>query len=223
MLDLQLGWSVPEFSLDFRLTAERSPIALVGPNGSGKTTVLRAMAGALTGLTGHVRVGDRDLTALPPERRGVGYLPQGSGLFGHLTALDNVAFGIAGRNRSVAREHLAAVGAEHLAGRWPKTLSGGEQQRVALARALATDPQVLLLDEPTSALDVEVRREVRELLAGAFEGRSVVVVTHDVRDLLAWDPFVVLVRSGRVVSVGTVAELSASDDPFLRELLGPVG
>ena len=160
---------------------------------------------------------------VPPEDRRIGYLPQGYGLFGHLSAADNVAYGISGPGRrDRARSLLDELGVGGVAERRPAVLSGGEKQRVALARALATDPELLLLDEPTAALDVSARREVRELLGEVFRTRQAVVVTHDVRDLLAWDPIVLMLVEGEVRAQGTVAELRFSTDPFLVELLAPL-
>jgi molybdate transport system ATP-binding protein len=221
------------FGLDAQLVA-RGPIALVGPNGAGKTTLLRVLAGAVRPTAGALRVGGRTLVDVgrgvfePPEARGVGYLPQGSCLFGHLSAADNVAYGLRRLGRAArrdrARELLGHLGVAHLADRRARALSGGERQRVALARALAPEPRILLLDEPTAALDLPFRREVRALLSGALRApdRAAVVVTHDPRDLLAWDPTVVLLDRGRVAAQGSVAELRDVDHPFLSELLAPL-
>ncbi|MCB9689500.1 MAG: ATP-binding cassette domain-containing protein [Alphaproteobacteria bacterium] len=218
-LALDLRAVLGGFSLDVGLEVEHGPVALVGPNGAGKTTLLRALAGAVA-ATGSARVRGRELLGLAPERRRVGYLPQGYGLFPHLTAADNVAYGIVGADRrDRALAVLGSVGARHLADRRPVALSGGERQRVALARALATDPELLLLDEPTAALDVAVRREIRELLAEHLRTRPAVIVTHDPRDLVALRPTVVLLDGGRVVEVRGPLEVRDPDHPFLGELL----
>jgi len=226
VLDLDFEAQLGAFSVRVKWASTRGPIAVVGPNAAGKTTLLRVLAGAIR-PTGRVRLGGRvvagDGVWVPPEHRRVGYLPQGYGLFGHLSAVDNVAYGISGPGRrDRAQVLLDDLGIGGVSERRPALLSGGEKQRVALARALATDPELLLLDEPTSALDVSARREVRELLGEVFKTRPAVVVTHDVRDLLAWDPIVLMLVEGEVRSHGTVAQLRSSTDPFLVELLAPL-
>ena len=169
------------FNLDAEVRGDLDPVVLIGPNGSGKTTLLRVVSGAYLPLGGRIRVGERvlydsrDQVCLAPEERRVGYVPQGYGLFPHLTVLENVAFG---RSSSRVRNHrrdrraaAAAILAEmecgHLSGRHPATLSGGEKQRVALARALLPDPDMLLLDEPLAAMDAAARRDFRAYLAGS--------------------------------------------------------
>ncbi len=225
-LDVDVRARVGSFELEVRFVIERGPVALVGPNGAGKTTLLRLLAGGLAPTSGHVRVRGRSLLERPPERRRVGYLPQGLGLFGHLSALDNVAYGLralpAPERARRAAAWLDQLGVGLLASRPARTLSGGERQRVALARALATEPELLLLDEPTAALDVAVRPTARALLGDHLhaEDRCAVVVSHDPRDLAAWDPTVVMMERGRVVATGTARDLAGFEEPrFLRELL----
>lgn len=222
-----------DFRLDVTLEVPRGPVVLVGPNGAGKTTLLRALAGGPVTVDGAITVRGEPWVGAgpprPPEARQVGYLPQGYALFPHLDARDNVAFGAPGRTRAARRATaerlLDALGVGGLARRRPRHLSGGEAQRVALARALARDPTLLLLDEPTAALDVTVRRDIRALLTAHMREptRCAVAITHDVRDLLAWQPVVALIDEGRVVRTGTVAELTARPaHPFLAELLAPL-
>lgn len=207
-------------------------LGLIGPNGAGKTTLLRAIAGAELGLRGRVTLGGRTLlhteqgVCLPPEARRIGYVPQGLGLFPHLTALDNVAFGC-GRGpgaRQRARAALEQLDALSLADRRPHALSGGERQRVALARALAAEPQGLLLDEPLSSLDVGQRRRTRALLAEHLRqaGRPALVVTHDVRDVLALGGPVVVIEAGRVLQQGSVGALARQPgSELVAELFDP--
>ncbi|WIB35572.1 MULTISPECIES: ABC transporter ATP-binding protein [unclassified Curtobacterium] len=194
-------------------------VALVGANGSGKSTVLDAVAGLLPLDGGAVRSDDRVLAGagrgLPAHRRRIGLVAQRPDLFPHLSVLANVAFGprAAGRSgreaRAAARHALAAVGVADLANRAPGTLSGGQAQRVAIARALAADPAVVLLDEPTSALDVGAREDVRAALRTAVSGRPSVLVTHDPVEVMALADRVVVLQDGRVVESGTPAEVLA--------------
>jgi ABC-type sulfate/molybdate transport systems ATPase subunit len=211
-------------SLDVDLSGEDAPVALVGPNGSGKTTLLRTIAGAFRPTHGLIEIGGArvfDAEAgldLPPEGRRVGYVPQGYGLFPHLSALDNVAFGWAGRGlprparRQAALGVMERTGCGHLAPRATSSLSGGEQQRVALARALASEPRLLLLDEPLAALDAPARRALRLYLAAYFgeQPRPALVVSHEARDVRALGAHVHVLERGRIVQSGTPDELAAA-------------
>ncbi len=173
--------------------------ALLGPSGAGKTTVLKALAGLLPGE-------GTPYAGLLPERRPIGYLPQGHVLFPHLTALGNVEFGLTGTARERRERALALLerfGLAAKAGRYPHQLSGGERQRVALARALAREPELLLLDEPTANLDAPARRGVLDAILEATEafGVRALVATHDPELAQAADHVVVL-HQGRVLEEG---------------------
>jgi molybdate transport system ATP-binding protein len=224
-------------SLDVDLAGGAAPLALIGANGSGKTTLLRVIAGAHAPLGGEIVVrgvtlySDAQQVDLPSEARGVGYVPQGYGLFPHLSVLDNVAFGLpAGRSRQarVARraracDMLESLACAHLADRRPDLLSGGERQRVALARALVIEPGILLLDEPLAALDAAGRRSVRDFLAARLRAARVpsIVVTHDVRDVVALDAEVCVLDRGAIVQRGDVASLRAAPaSAFVEEFMG---
>lgn len=204
-------------SLDVELSGGAGPLALVGPNGSGKTTLLRTLAGARRPRAGRVEVDGIPLFGpdvdVPIEARRMGYVPQGYGLFPHLRVVDNVAFGLRDGPRvarqAAATRMLAALDCAHLARRWPRRLSGGEQQRVALARALVIEPRMLLLDEPLAALDATTRRAVRAFLAEHLRalGRPSIVVTHDARDVAALDAPVCVLEGGRIVQRGSLDAL----------------
>jgi molybdate transport system ATP-binding protein len=200
--------------------ADGEVLAVLGPNGAGKSTVLRVLAGLLAPDAGRVVVDgdswDDGAVHLPTHRRRVGMVFQDYLLFPHLSALENVAFGLRtrGTGRADARRQAAGwlqrVGLADLGDRRPGQLSGGQAQRAALARALAPDPALLLLDEPLSALDARtrltVRAELRRHLA-AFPG-STVLVSHDPVDAMALADRVVVLEDGRVVQEGTPADVA---------------
>lgn len=199
--------------------------ALLGPNGAGKSSVLRAIAGTVP-ASGAIDLAGRDLTAVPTHRRRVGLLGQRPHLFGHLSVLDNVAFGprAAGRPRRAARAIAAGwldrFGAEAWATRRPDQLSGGEQQRVALARALAADPAVLLLDEPFAAIDAAAVDELRELVRRTVT-TTCVLVTHSLPDAVALADDAVVLEAGRVVDHGPATEVLAHPrSHFVARLAG---
>jgi molybdate transport system ATP-binding protein len=228
---LQLG----TLDLDVGLTAKHGEtIALLGPNGAGKTTLLRALSGLAPIDSGRIELDgtvldDGQRTFVPPERRPVAVVFQDYLLFPHLSALDNVAFGLRTRGlrraaaRSRARIALEQVDlADHTEAK-PKALSGGQAQRVALARALATEPLLLLLDEPLAALDQGargvVRRELRSRLA-TFPGVRV-LVTHDPLDAAIVADRLVIIEDGHVVQRGTFAEVATRPrSRYVAELVG---
>lgn len=209
--------------------AEGSLTAILGPSGSGKTTLLRIVAGFERADGGSVAIGDRVVddtsTYVPPEARGIGYVPQEGSLFPHLTVAKNVAFGLdrqARRSRRVD-ELLEMVGLEGMGERFAHQLSGGQQQRVALARALAVRPALILLDEPFSSLDASlraaVRADVRTVLRRA--GTTALLVTHDQDEALSWADHVAVIRRGRIGQMDTPRDLYARpSDPELARFLG---
>jgi molybdate transport system ATP-binding protein len=209
---------------------EAGCLALAGPSGAGKTTILQVVAGLFTPERGRVTVGEETWldgkVNTPPERRRCGYVFQDYALFPHLSAWRNVAYGIASKDRR-ARAHalLERFGLSHRADAKPAQLSGGERQRVALARALAREPRVLLLDEPLSALDPRTRAAAaRELTAVLHETQvPTLLVTHDFAEAAALGDRVGVLDRGRLVQLGEPAELSARPaSAFVADFTGAV-
>ncbi|MDO5700620.1 MAG: ABC transporter permease [Bowdeniella nasicola] len=209
-----------ERGVDVDLTAEAGDVlALVGRNGSGKSTCVQMLAGLLETSDSQVRIGERVLDDgtrhVPARSRGVALLAQRPLLLPHLSVLDNVAFGLRSRGqgraeaRERARTELAAVGCSHLANRRPHQLSGGQAARVSLARALATDPRVILLDEPMAALDVDAAADVRTLLSQRFRASrpTVVLVTHTLLDVATLASRVLVLQDGVPVEEGSADEI----------------
>ena len=197
------------------LEAEPGAITcLVGPSGCGKSTLLRLAAGLLPVQQGEIRIDDRVVanadTHVPPEQRSVGLVFQEGALFPHLTALDNIRFGLHGdSDNGRVDELLAMTGLEGLGDRFPNELSGGQRQRVALARALAPAPRVLLFDEPYANLDQALRRQLRESTRRlvAELGTVAVFVTHDGDDITELADTVVAMHRGAIVQSGSPREL----------------
>ncbi|MFM8600001.1 MAG: sulfate/molybdate ABC transporter ATP-binding protein [Mycobacterium sp.] len=217
-------------NVDFVVPAG-SLTALLGPSGSGKSTLLRAIAGLDQPDTGTIVINGRDVTRVPPQRRGIGFVFQHYAAFKHLTVRDNVAFGL--KIRKLAKPEidekvdnlLHIVGLAGFQTRYPSQLSGGQRQRMALARALAVDPEVLLLDEPFGALDAKVREGLRAWLRRLHDEVNVttVLVTHDQSEALDVADRIAVLNEGRIEQVGTPAEVY--DHPanaFVMSFLGAV-
>ena len=204
-------------------------LALLGPSGSGKTTILMSIAGFDLPDSGRIEIAGRDVTWLPPNRRGLGMVFQRYTLFPHMSVLENIAFPLKMRRvpraerETRARAALATVQLAQFGDRKPAQLSGGQQQRVALARAIVYHPQVLLMDEPLSALDKNLREEMqieikhlqREL------GVTVVFVTHDQTEALTMADRVTVLKSGRLQQIGTPRELyETPETEFVAGFIG---
>ncbi|MET9777774.1 ABC transporter ATP-binding protein [Streptomyces sp. NPDC006367] len=213
------------------LTVEPGEVmALLGPSGSGKTTALRAVAGFVRPVSGRVFLGDRDVTGLPPHRRGIGMVVQQYALFPHMRVEDNVAFGLKARKtpkaeiRARVLEALEMTGMAAYARRHPRELSGGQQQRVAIARALAIRPDVLLLDEPLSALDAQLRSGMLAELARLHRELpdvSILYVTHDQMEALTLADRIAVMNRARLQACGTPRELYRSPaDEFTASFVG---
>lgn len=190
-------------------------LVLLGPSGCGKTTALRALAGLQDIDSGEIRAGGVDLTKLPANKRGMGMVFQQYSLLPHLTARENVEFGLRVRGmgtaerRTVAMNNLELVGLADQAEKYTHQMSGGQQQRVALARALAIKPKVLLLDEPLSALDAKVRVQLREEIRRLQQefGITSLFVTHDQEEALAIADRVGVMRQGRLEQLAGPTEI----------------
>jgi molybdate transport system ATP-binding protein len=235
-LEARVRVSLGEFSLDVDLSVPPGRIvALLGPNGAGKTTLLRVLAGLVRPDSGRVVLDGRVLDDTetgehaPAETRPVGIVFQDYLLFPHLTAVENVAFGLRSRGvpkteaRRRAGEWLDQVGLGEFGGRRPRQLSGGQAQRVALARALATEPRLLLLDEPLAALDASTRLETRRSLRrqlDRYDGVRI-LVTHDPLEAIALAERLVVLEEGRVSQTGTPQEISERPrSRYVADLVG---
>jgi sulfate/thiosulfate transport system ATP-binding protein len=205
--------------------------ALLGPSGSGKSTLLRVISGLEQPDDGRVVIEGNDVTGLPPQRRGIGFVFQHYAAFKHMTVRKNVAFGLEIRRRPRAEiskrvdELLELVQLTGLAKRYPAQLSGGQRQRMALARALAVEPTVLLLDEPFGALDARVRKELRAWLRRLHEEVHVttIFVTHDQEEAMEIADQIVLMNQGRVEQVGGARDLYEQPaNEFVMSFIGPV-
>jgi ABC-type Fe3+/spermidine/putrescine transport system ATPase subunit len=190
-------------------------LALIGASGSGKTTALRITAGYEVPDSGRVLMDGKDITALPPQKRGFGMVFQHYALFPHMSVEDNVAFGLEARGMprakriEKARATLESVGLGKAGPRSIQSLSGGEQQRVAPARALVIEPRLLLMDEPLSNLDPTLRQSTREDLRAMLHrvGVPALFVTHDQEDAFAIADRIALIRKGKLLQVGTAEDL----------------
>jgi iron(III) transport system ATP-binding protein len=223
--------AVDDVSLELR---EGEVLALLGPSGCGKSTTLRLIAGHERPDAGEVWIqrrrvagGERGGDWVPPERRRIGMVFQDYALFPHLTAAENVAFGLRGMSSTARRERvetlLSAVGLAELAARHPHQLSGGQQQRVALARAMAPRPAAILLDEPFNTLDAHLREQVRGDMLALLrqEGVAVLLVTHDQDEAMTSADRVAVMRAGRIEQVDTPTTLyNRPATRFVAEFVG---
>jgi putative spermidine/putrescine transport system ATP-binding protein len=204
-------------------------VSLLGPSGCGKTTTLQMIAGFVEATSGAVMLEGRDLLSIKPAQRGLGIVFQSYALFPHLTAAENVAFGLemqkvprAERESRVA-EALKLVGLAPFAQRYPRKMSGGQQQRVALARALVIRPRILLLDEPLSNLDAKLREEMQIELRQIQRtvGTTTILVTHDQAEAMALSDRIVVMNAGRVEQIARPHEAYENPaSPFVAGFLG---
>lgn len=203
--------------------------SLLGPSGCGKTTTLRMVAGFVRPTSGSVFIGERDVTQVPIERRGVGIVFQNYAIFPHMNAFENIAFGLEMRKKSTSeverqvKKALAQVGLTGYEDRYQSEMSGGEQQRVALARVLVTEPRVLLLDEPLSALDKKLREEMKYWIKNLQQelGITTLYVTHDQNEALTLSDRVAVMSAGRVLQVAAPTTLYEQPiNEFVADFIG---
>lgn len=190
-------------------------LTLLGPSGCGKTTLLRMIAGLEQVTSGRIKVGDVDVTTLPPNRRDISIMFQDYALFPHKAVIDNIAYGLKMRGlakdarNAQAADWLKRIGLEGFADRLPHQLSGGQRQRVALARALILEPGVLLLDEPLGALDAGLRRQLQAELRRLHRevGLTFIAVTHDQEEAITMSDRIAVMCDGRIEQLGSPAEI----------------
>src|SRR5580700_8483086 len=236
MLDADIRLRLDRLNLDAVLSVQAGEVvALLGPNGAGKSTVLRALSGLLRLDGGKVELDGAVLEEpakhirVAPEKRPVGLMFQEYLLFPHLSAVENVAFGLRARgvDKRAARKRAAAalerLGVAKVAEARPGNMSGGQQQRVAMARAMVTEPKLLLLDEPLAALDVSTKTDVRrQLRATLRESQAAnVMVTHDLLDAVALADRMFVIEDGGIAQSGTPAEVTARPrSRYVADLVG---
>ncbi|WP_105565618.1 ABC transporter ATP-binding protein [Microbacterium halophytorum] len=222
--------AVAHAGLDVEIdVAAGETLAVMGPSGAGKTTLVESLAGLIRIDDGEIALGGRTLAApgahMPPPQRGVGLLGQNALLFPHMTAAENIAFAVrangAHARRDEARREAGAwldrIGLAGLGDRRPDRLSGGQRQRVALARALAARPRLLLLDEPFSSLDVEAAARLRDVVREQVRGTTTIVVSHSAADALSLAGRVAIIEHGRMTQQGPIDEvLAAPTTSFAR-------
>jgi ABC-type sugar transport system ATPase subunit len=228
--DVRVAHGTHEVLHGVDLTVARDELLVVlGPSGAGKSTLLRAVAGLTPVSAGRVSIRERDVTGLRPGRRNVAMVFQSYALFPHLTAAENIAFGLIVRDvpkvevAERTRRAATTVGCGHLLDRRPGQLSGGERQRVALARALVREPDVFLLDEPLSNLDAELRVEMRAELKALHTrvGGAMLHVTHDQVEALVLGDRIAVLRDGLIEQVGTPDDIwGAPATTFVARFVG---
>lgn len=234
-IDHQFAHGATGFSMHIAFETRARRMVVFGPSGSGKSSLLRAIAGLLKPDAGKIQIGSRIIwlkhpgspaTETPIERRRVGLVMQNQAVFPHLNVLRNVAFALRGMDAATQKEKalrlLKLVEAESLADRWPRELSGGQLQRVAIARTLAADPGVLLLDEPFAALDAQGRQQLSENLHtwATEHAIPILTVTHNLEEAFAAGDEVLTMKEGRILGQGKPCEVLATERDRLLFAMG---
>lgn len=208
---------------------EREFFILMGPTGAGKTVLLEAIAGLVPVKKGEIYIGGRDITMLPPERRGISIVYQDYALFPHLTVMDNITYGLhfhkMDKKKTLERMAplLEVLNLSSLQHRFTTSLSGGEKQRVAVARALMVEPQVLLLDEPLSALDPGFREEIRGAIKKIHQTSKItfLMVTHDFAEALSLGGRAAVMNKGRIEQTGEIEDIfKRPNSAFVADFVG---
>ncbi len=215
---------------NLNLTVEDGELlTLLGPSGCGKTTTLRAVTGFVAPDSGDIYIGDRRISDIPPEKRGIGLVFQNYALWPHMTVFQNLAFGLQLKKMPKAQiskkvaEGLTIVKLEELEDRYPRQLSGGQQQRVALARALVLEPDILLLDEPLSNLDALLREQMRFEIAQLHKqyGITTIYVTHDQTEAMVISDRIAILNKGKLIQLDTPSEIySRPANKFVAGFMG---
>ena len=204
-------------------------LTLLGPSGCGKTTILRCVSGFVKPDSGDIYLGDRKITEIPPQKRGIGLVFQNYALWPHMTVFQNLAFGLKMKKlskneiRQKVEHALALVQLEGFGDRYPRQLSGGQQQRVALSRALVLEPDILLLDEPLSNLDALLREQMRFEIAQIHKqaGITTIYVTHDQTEAMVISDRIAVLEKGRIMQLGTPLEIySKPANKFVAGFMG---
>jgi len=218
--------AVDDLSLKVR---DRELLTLLGPSGCGKTTILRCVSGFVKPDSGDIYLGDRKITEIPPQKRGIGLVFQNYALWPHMTVFQNLAFGLKIKKlskneiRQKVEHALALVQLEGFGDRYPRQLSGGQQQRVALSRALVLEPDILLLDEPLSNLDALLREQMRFEIAQIHKqaGITTIYVTHDQTEAMVISDRIAVLEKGRIMQLGTPLEIySKPANKFVAGFMG---
>ena len=229
MIELDVVLALAPFPLSVHTRLASETVAVLGPSGAGKTSLLETIAGLRPKASGRIVVDGETLmdsefgVFLPPERRRIGYVPQDACLFPHLDAARNIRFGMGRGDSALVDEVIGILEIEPLLRRYPATLSGGERQRVALSRAIATRPRLLLLDEPLAAVDVELKERILPYLLRVREALRLpfFYVTHNAGEAAAVAEEALLLRRGAVEGQGATAVvlsamMASSSDPDAR-------
>nr|WP_232215794.1 ATP-binding cassette domain-containing protein [Archaeoglobus veneficus] len=219
------------FKLDAEFSMDRGYCVVLGPTGAGKSLLLEIIAGILMPDRGKVIIDCEDVTGLPPERRGIGFVPQDYALFPHMSVYGNIAYGLKARGadksdiRSAVEEIAENLGISHLLDRKPATLSGGEKQRVALARALVIQPKLILLDEPLAAVDLRTKEKLMNELKFVHRefGIPVIHVTHSLIEAATLADEIAVMMNGRIVEKGDAKKVLSSPSKEVADFLAVKG